>query len=370
MTFAILGLGTAVPETELAQNEALLVNQKLCCSSREQETWLANVFEHSGLQKRHIVLHKQVVRDILDGTRLSQSVFVPKSTADRLGPTTGQRMEVYSRHARPLVLKAARRAMQQSGLSESGLSAANITHLVTVSCTGFYAPGIDIELIKGLGLPAGTQRTHVGFMGCHGALNGLRVARAFTGSDPSARVLLCAVELCCLHYSYAWDPQSIVCSGIFADGAAAVVGAAAGPSEAWQLRASGSCLFPNSEKDMTWTMGDHGFQMTLSKNVPALIATNLRPWLLSWLDEHGVAFDQVASWAIHPGGPKILSAVEEALGLPAAANQPAREVLAAYGNMSSPTVLFLLENLRRKQAPRPCVALAFGPGLTAEAALF
>src|SRR5262249_51927383 len=97
---------------------------------------------------------------------------------------------------------------------------------------------------------------------------------------------------------------------------------------------------------------------------------NLRPWLLSWLEQQRVPFEQIASWAIHPGGPKILSAVEEALGLPAAANQPAREVLAVYGNMSSPTVLFHLDNLRKKQAPRPCVALAFGPGLAVEAALF
>ena len=150
---------------------------------------------------------------------------------------------------------------------------------MTVSCTGFRAPGVDIEVIKTLGLAATVQRTHVGFMGCHGALNGLRAARAFVEADPAARVLLCAVELCGLHYHYDWDPQRMVANALFADGAAAVVGVpeSAAPSEAWRLAANGACLFPDSEDAMTWTVGDHNFEMTLSKGVPGLIARNLRP---------------------------------------------------------------------------------------------
>lgn len=365
MALAILGLGTAVPDTELGAEEGMLLAQKLCCTTAEQADWLAGLYRNSGIRKRHITLHKQVIRDVLEGTRKSESVFLPKNRADRHGPTTGQRMDMYARHARPLALKAARR-----GLEQSRVSPLEITHLVTVSCTGFHAPGIDIELMKGLGLPATTERTHIGFMGCHGALNALRIAAAIAGSDPAARVLICAVELCCLHGTYAWDPEGIVCHVIFADGAAAVVGAADGPDGAWRLDASGSCVFPGSENDMTWKVGDHGFRMTLSKNVPPLIEANLRPWLLAWLQQQAIGFDQVASWAIHPGGPKILTAVEDALGLPASANQPARDVLSEHGNMSSPTILFLLDHLQRNQAPRPCVALAFGPGLTAEAALF
>jgi predicted naringenin-chalcone synthase len=369
MSFSILGLGTAVPDTELTQADILSLNRKLWGTTPEQEGSASAILEHSGIRKRHIVLHQQVVRDVLEDTRVSQSVFLPKSKTDRRGPTTGQRMQAYARHVRPLAVKACRRALEQSALPPG-----DITHLVTVSCTGFYAPGFDIELIKNLGLPATTERTHVGFMGCHGALNGLRVARAISGSEPNARVLLCAAELCCLHYAYAWDPQTMICNAIFADGAAAVVGAAhsanTGARPAWQLAANGSCVFPNSEKDMTWTVGDHGFQMTLSKQVPALIGANLRPWLVSWLERQQVALADVASWAVHPGGPKIVAAVEEALGLPATATESAREVLSAYGNMSSPTILFLLDYLRSRQAPRPCVALAFGPGLTVEAALF
>src|SRR5205814_10130170 len=131
----------------------------------------------------------------------------------------------------------------RQALASSGHDPAAITHLVTVSCTGFFAPGLDRLLVEQLGLPATVERTHIGFMGCHGALNGLRVARAFTGADPAARVLLCAVELCSLHYHYGYDPKKMVANALFADGAAAVVGApaaAAGP-DAWRLTATGGC---------------------------------------------------------------------------------------------------------------------------------
>ena len=135
------------------------------------------------------------------------------------------------------------------------------------------------------------------------------------------------------------------------------------------MSANGACLFPDCEDAMTWTIGDHNFEMTLSKRVPALIGEGLRPWLEAWLAQNGLTLDDVASWAIHPGGPRILSAVEEALGLTGEQAAASRGVFADYGNMSSPTVLFILERLRSRGAPRPCVALGFGPGLAAEAAL-
>jgi predicted naringenin-chalcone synthase len=230
---------------------------------------------------------------------------------------------------------------------------------------------VDRELIQALGLRPRVERTHVGFMGCHGALNGLRVARAFTAADPRACVLVCAVELCSVHYHYGWDPQKSVANALFSDGAAAVVGTAAETVErAWWVAATGSCLFPDSADAMTWTIGDHGFEMTLSPRVPDLLGQHLRPWLRDWLADNRLTLDQVASWAIHPGGPRILGAIEKALGLPREATVASREILAEYGNMSSPTVLFILERLQRRQAPRPCVALGFGPGLTAEAVLF
>ena len=240
---------------------------------------------------------------------------------------------------------------------------------VTVSCTGFVAPGIDLALIRGLGLPATVQRTHVGFMGCHGALNGLRVANAFA-SDPAARVLACAVELCSIHYHYGDDPEKVVANALFADGAAAVIGANAPGSDRWRVAATGSCVIPDTTELMGWTVGDVGFEMSLAKKVPAAIAAHLRPWLERWLADNGVSLEAVGSWAVHPGGPKIVEAVGEGLGLSADALAPSRAVFAEYGNMSSPTVLFILDRLRRSGAPRPCVMLGFGPGLVAEAVLW
>jgi len=207
-------------------------------------------------------------------------------------------------------------------------------------------------------------------MGCHGALNGLRVANAFAAANPGARVLVTAVELCSLHYYYGNAADKLIANAIFADGAAAVAGCAAPRPSGWALRASGSCLIPESAADMAWTVGDHGFAMTLSRKVPGLIAAHLRPWLEGWLRDNGLSLSDVRSWAVHPGGPKILVAVEEALNLPPAALAASRGVFADRGNMSSPTVLFVLDRLRKAGAPGPCVALGFGPGLVAEAALF
>jgi predicted naringenin-chalcone synthase len=363
---AIAGLGTTVPPHAIEQAEAAEVARVLCHEDGAADL-LPQLYRQTGIRKRHLVFHPNVVADVLQGTQESGSVFLPSGRADDAGPSTRQRMQLYVEEAGPLALRAARQA-----LADSGLSPDRFTHLITVSCTGFHAPGVDARLIGELRLDPSVERTHVGFMGCHGALNGLRVARAFTGTDAGARVLLCAVELCSLHYHYRWDPKRMVANALFADGAAALVcvppGAA--PGGAWQVAATGSCLFPDCAYAMTWDVGDHGFEMTLSTRVPRLLADHLRPWLERWLRQHGLTVEGVASWAIHPGGPRILSAVAEGLGLGPGALETSRDVLAEYGNMSLPTVVFILERLRRRQAPRPCVALGFGPGLTAEAALF
>ncbi len=230
---------------------------------------------------------------------------------------------------------------------------------------------MDLQLIRELGLPASTARSHVGFMGCHGALNGLRLARAFADSDPDASVLMVAVELCTLHHQYGWQPDRIVANALFADGAAAVVGSSrdSQPAPAWKVIANGSLVLPDSEDAMSWQIGDHGFDMTLSSCVPDMIRESLKGWLSAWLASQGLSLNEVGSWAIHPGGPRILSACGEALDLDAEQIKPSREILSRCGNMSSPTVLFILNELMQANAPRPTVALAFGPGLTIEAVL-
>jgi predicted naringenin-chalcone synthase len=367
MSFAILGLGTAVPATVHDQAEGLGIAKSLCCRTAEQATWLPAMYEGTHIRKRHLVLPRELVDDFLQGTRNSGSVFLPSGAPDDRGPTTMQRMKTYADEAGPLALKAARQALDQSGLRSEFF-----THLITVSCTGFSAPGVDTELIEGLGLSPTIARTHLGFMGCHGALNGLRVGRAFTTADPEACVLLCAVELCSLHYFYGWDPGKVIANAIFADGAAAVVGVSdsAAPADAWRATACGANVFPGTHDAMSWSIGDHGYVMSLSKRVPGLIAAHLRPWVEQWLNQQKLAVEDVATWAIHPGGPRIIAAVEEALALPHDKTRASHNIFADFGNMSSPTVLFIIDALRQQNAPRPCVALGFGPGLAVEATLF
>lgn len=364
MGFFIHGIGTAVPPAAIDQETAAEMAKILCHCDEEQATWVPQIFAQTGIRRRHMVFDREVIADVLHGTRLSESVFLPKPSVEDRGPSTRQRMDHYVGQAGPLAIRAAQQALERSGFSPE-----QITHLVTVSCTGFRAPGVDYELIQGLGLRPTTERVHIGFMGCHGALNGFRVVQALCQADDKACPLLCAVELCSLHFHYRWDPSRMIANALFGDGAAALVGAATGPASAWRVVATGSCLFPASEEAMTWTIGDHGFEMTLSKRVPSLIATHLRPWLTKWLQDQGLRLQDIGSWAIHPGGPKILSSIRETLELSAEATAPSQEILEAYGNMSSPTVLFILEALLRQKAPRPCVALGFGPGLAAEAAL-
>jgi predicted naringenin-chalcone synthase len=309
-----------------------------------------------------------------------QSLY-PKEACGR-GPSTGRRMQAYEAGAPLLAIAASQRAM-----TDAGIIPGDITHVVSVSCTGFMAPGIDMALVEGLGLAPTVERTHVGFMGCHGALNGLKVARGCLAAEPAARVLMCAVELCTLHFFTGWDAEKIVANALFADGAAAVVcqseaaksqgdtvfGPRSGPAatrDAWRLEAVGTVRIPDSATAMSWRIGDFGFDMGLSRRIPELIGLHLRRWVERWLDKQGMTLADVGSWAVHPGGPKILDAVEASLSLPQNGLVDSRAVLAAYGNMSSPTVLFILDRMRRQNAPRPCVALGFGPGMVVEAALF
>ena len=366
MSFAILGLGTSVPNHRYTQDEAVEVARAVSCETDDQGKLLQTIYRQTRIAYRHMIYDREAYDEVVNSAKETGGRYRSKNE-DEFGPDTAERMALYTKEALPMALDSSRQA-----LDESGLDPASITHLVTVSCTGFAAPGFDIGLIKGLNLSNEVERTHIGFMGCHGAFNGMRVARAFAQSNPNARILLCATEICSIHYHYPWNPKRIVGNALFADGSAALVGIASKQAspDAWREVANGSCLFPDSEFAMGWTIGNNGFDMTLSAKVPNLIASNLKPWLEVWLKTHGLTIGDIASWAIHPGGPRIINSVEESLGLVEGVAWASREVLTQYGNMSSPTVLFILGRLRQENAMRPCVALGFGPGLVAEAALF
>lgn len=360
LSLAILGLGTAVPDHVMTQGEAVAMAREITCQDAEQEEIVELLYARSGVDRRHTVLpHRTAMRWVPQAEGGAPAVVATD------GPTTRERMEFYEELAGPLAVRAARQA-----LADSAVAPADVRHLVTVSCTGFFAPGVDRALIQGLGLSPTVERTQIGFMGCHAAINALRAARGLAAGEPGAHVLACSVELCSIHYHYRWAPLQVVGNALFADGAAAFVGRLAEGDAPWRVTACGSMRIPDSQGAMRWEIGDHGFEMHLGRKVPTLIRTHVAEWLGPWLATRGMTLADVASWAIHPGGPKILDAVEEALGLRPAQTSVSRDVLREYGNMSSATVLFLVDRLRRQAAPLPCVALAFGPGLTAEAALF
>lgn len=362
MSLRILGLGQAVPEHAMDQADAADLLLSFLYRGGRPRTVQA-LYARSGIRKRHSIL----LRSSDGPLEERQAFYAPARDADDGGPSTAARMQAFEAAAPPLMAAAAGAALE-----ESGLEADEITHLVTVSCTGFFAPGPDAALIERLGLPRTVERTHIGFMGCHGALNGLRVASSLAGADPGARVLLCSGELCSLHLAYGWDADSLVANALFSDGAAAVVGVGGKGVDVhggWRVAASGTLLLPDSKDAMSWRIGDHGFRMTLSAQVPELIRTHVGEWLQEWLCAQGLTLGDIRTWAVHPGGPRVLTAFGQGVGLDRDAFQASREILADYGNMSSATLLFILRKLRDAGAEAPVVALAFGPGLVAEVAL-
>lgn len=366
MRFTILGHGVALPEYSSGVDEAIwYAEQAIVGITEEQKKKVNTFYRNVGIERRYSVLLRS--EEGSEDPEKRQPFFKVPDWGNMHGPPTSERMGLYEQEAPPLAIEASRQALEQSGIKPD-----EITHVVTVSCSGFGAPGIDIRIIKGLNLPNTVERANIGFMGCHGAMNGLKVASGFSQVQPDARVLLCAVELCSIHFQYGYDPGQVLANALFADGAAAMVGLAQEEpaNGAWQVAATGSCLMPDSEDAMTWNIRDHGFTMTLSPAVPGLINTYLRDWLSTWLGLHGFKLEDVKSWAIHPGGPAILDAVVDSLSLPTTAVEVSREILRDYGNMSSPTVLFIIKKLREQRAETPCLALGFGPGLYAEAALF
>jgi predicted naringenin-chalcone synthase len=356
MAILIAGIGTAVPPHRIRQEDAAEIAQQYSCENEVQRRLFKSIYRRAGVNTRH-----SVVLDASEGALDTRQSFYAEKD-----PTTHDRMRRYEEEANSLAFAAAANA-----LVDAGISPQRVTHLVTVSCSGFYAPSFDIALIKHLAFDRGVSRTHVGFMGCHGLLNGLRVARAFLDQDPRACVLVLALEMCSLHHQYGWDSDQIVANALFADGAAALVasvGEAASPGHL-RLVASGSQVIDDSEDAMSWRIGDHGFVMTLSPRVPELICRSIRPYLEGWLAEFDLDVDRIGSWAVHPGGPRILSAFGEATGFARDRLKVSYETLAEYGNMSSPTILFIIDRLRQIRAPRPIVALAFGPGLAVESVL-
>lgn len=372
MTVSIRSIETAVPATVLGQHEIRDLFADQPGVSRLGRRLISAVFDGSAIDTRYTVVAELGPNH--DGGDLAP-VFVDRAAGEIRSPSTGARNRVYAEQAPGLSLEAATRAVQAA----PGVGPADITHVVTVSCTGFYAPGPDYDLVRGLGLDPSTERYHLGFMGCYGAFPALRAARAFCLADPDAVVLVVCVELCTIHLHSSNDPDTILASSVFGDGAAAAVVTArpVAPGETvMDLDALQTVLTPVGESDMAWTIGDAGFEMTLSSYVPRIIEQHIRgalgPLLASDAELVDGPYARIERWAIHPGGRSILDKVQRTLDLGDDQLEPSREVLREYGNMSSATVLFVLQRILRQPGPAPAervCAMAFGPGLTVETAL-
>jgi predicted naringenin-chalcone synthase len=367
-TVRLLSIGTAQPPGVLGRERALELALSLR-HPRASEALIRRLHERSGVGERRVA--------IIEGDELV--LFGP---GERANPRTSQRLAVYQRAAPGLAVEASDRALRRAGVDGT-----LVTHVVTASCTGASAPGLDRRLIEGLGLRADVRRTHVGFMGCHAAVNALAVAAALARSEGGV-VLVCCAELCSVHMHHSARPDKLVANALFADGAAAgVIACDAGEPlvRGPRLRLVASRVIPGSEGLMGWEVGDHGFEMTLDASVPAVLAEHVPAWMGQVLAGAGLSVDEVSAWAIHPGGPKVVSELAAALGLRAGATDESVGVLARCGNMSSATVLFILARLLGwgdedvrvpwagdgpRDGPgvswRTIVAAAFGPGLAGE----
>lgn len=378
----IIGLGCATPEGVSSQQHSARFGIEMAGLTGDSARLAEAVYARSGIAHRSSALLTMPA----SSTEPARQSFYeqPCSPVDR-GPTTAARMRAYAALAPVLAQRAAERAITDAVDTLGHQAAAAITHLVIVSCTGFSAPGLDVVLVRALGLSPTVERLTIGFMGCHGGVVGLRTARALAvAAHPAseANVLLVCVELCSLHFQYSSRPDQIVANALFGDGAAAVVvsngraGDCSSRGRSLTIQSSASRVFPASEEVMGWIIGDHGFEMTLRESVPDLIRGELGPWLSAWLESCGLSSGPMgdrALWAIHPGGPKVLQAFGDALALDAPALACSRAILYDHGNMSSPTVLFTIERLlgmaREVDSVKPIVVIGFGPGLTAEAVL-
>lgn len=363
----IESIATGHPPLRKSQEDAAAMMQQLDGLSKPLQKRIPMVYGRSAIDYRHTC--------VPDWGETSPDAFefFPQNWALEPAPTTGDRNDWYRKSVIPLAEDVGQRALDQAGVAPE-----EITHVIAVSCTGFFAPGLDVELVKRLGLKPSTERTFIGFMGCYAAFNALRVADAFCQSRPDARVLVVCAELCTLHFQIEDSLESVVVNALFSDGAAGVVLASRDEEDAsgrLAYVAGRTTMDDDSMGDMTWDIGDTGFRMGLSSRVPKVIAKHLPAYLDDLLCPRDLSPDDVGFWAVHPGGRAIVEKAQDVLGLPDAAVADSLEVLRRHGNMSSPTILFVLKRILDRCSnafadEMPGVAMAFGPGLTIEGALF
>lgn len=359
----ITAIATANPPHKIRQTQIAEFIVRFMQLPGEDARKLSVIFRASGIDTRFSMLE--------DYARSENFTFYANTPSFDPFPSTKKRNEAYQLYAPLLSTEAASKALKQSGVA-----ARDVTHLITVSCTGMYAPGLDIDLVDSLQLPLDVQRTNINFMGCYAAFNAIKAADAFCNSGSEVKVLIVCTELCSLHFQKENTEDNLLANALFSDGSAAVL-VEARPRESdgcLHITAYHSELARQGNKDMAWSIGDQGFEMKLSSYVPDVIRSGIKELTTTLLAKLSLTIGEIQHLAIHPGGKRILETIEQELGLSKEQNQWAYHVLKNYGNMSSPTVLFvlkeILDRLEKKNDKENILSFAFGPGLTLESMVF
>ena len=342
-------IGTAVPTHDV--HSPFVAWARTLLADEKTRTVFDRMAERSGIEHRYSVLQAGAA----GSDRIDASGFFNRGQF----PTTAARMRRYEQHATDLALAA---------VASLGERPDSFSHIVVASCTGFTAPGLDQIIAERLGMKTCIERTLVGFMGCYAGVSALRAAFHTVRSDPAARVLVLNLELCTLHLQETSDLETVLSFMLFADGATAALVTA--EPEGFGIVDFRSKTLPDSADLITWRIGDQGFDMKLSGKVPSRIAVALRSELEREDDGgllRGQATQQIDLWAVHAGGRTVLDGVEQGLRLGCGALGWSRDVLRDFGNMSSATIMFVLDRMMRGSAgPQNGLAMAFGPGLCAE----
>lgn len=355
----ITAIGTANPSNQFDQATICAFMEKAMCLDARDSRKLRTIFKSSGINYRHSVL--------ADYGREENFSFYPNKPGVEAFPSTAARLALFRENALPLSLAAVRNLLG----SLPSFDVKSITHLVVVCCTGMYAPGLDIDLVKALTLPFTVARTSITFMGCYAAFNALKAADAFCTASADAKVLIVCTELCSLHFQPTSTDDNLLANALFADGSAALlVEGKTNQRKRLAIEHFHNDLAPEGAQDMAWSIGDLGFEMKLSAYVPDILKGGIKNLTTSLLAKASRQMEDIRYFAFHPGGKRILEAIEEQLGLTREHNAPAYRVLQRYGNMSSPTVVFVLHELFKTLGDRDhnayVLSAAFGPGLTLE----
>jgi predicted naringenin-chalcone synthase len=353
----IKSIGTALPQFKHKQDEILRFMSRIYAFNEKERRTLKYLYHQSGITNRYSVLSDY-------SSEPADWTFYPAAENLEPFPSLEERMKIFNRYAVGLSANAIRNCL------ENQLEPQQITHLITVTCTGLSAPGLDLQLVDLLNLPKNIFRTSVNFMGCYAAIHALKLADALCLADPSAKVMIVCTELCTLHFQQLATTDNITSSLLFGDGSAAVlVTGSQDKSGGFPLIGFYGEVMPKGKQDMSWELSSTGFNMTLSGYVPSLIEEDFEKLVTQALEKQGISRDQITHWAIHPGGRRILEAIAKSLSLSKEKLDASYQILRDFGNMSSPTILFVLKEILSgldKSGSQTIFGAAFGPGLTME----